>query len=64
MVGQQDQHVDDLVHIDVVLVDKKQPEFLTKYNRVSFTGLLRSCLGSPLFSFSSSLSVSLLYVGT
>ena len=35
MVGQQDQHVDDLVHIDVVLVDRKQPEFVTKYNRVS-----------------------------
>ena len=35
MVGQQDQHVDDLVHIDVILVDKKQPEFVSKYNQVN-----------------------------
>lgn len=35
MIGQQDETADDLVHIDVVLVDRKLPEYTTKYNRTN-----------------------------
>lgn len=34
MLHEPELHVEDLVHIDVVLVDKKQPEFISKYNKV------------------------------
>ncbi|KAL8611447.1 hypothetical protein ACOMHN_014502 [Nucella lapillus] len=49
MVGQQEQHVDDLVHIDLVLVDRKQPEFVSKYNRTNrFIDVEFSCLDTTI----------------
>ncbi|KAK7503179.1 hypothetical protein BaRGS_00005444, partial [Batillaria attramentaria] len=48
-IGKQEQHVDDLVHIDVVLVDKKQPEFVSKYNRTNrFIDVEFSCLDTTI----------------
>ncbi|XP_076466689.1 LOW QUALITY PROTEIN: intermembrane lipid transfer protein VPS13D-like [Babylonia areolata] len=49
MVGQQEHHVDDLVHIDVVLVDRKQPEFVSQYNRTNrFIDVEFSCLDTTI----------------
>ncbi|XP_025097802.1 vacuolar protein sorting-associated protein 13D-like isoform X4 [Pomacea canaliculata] len=49
MLHEPELHVEDLVHIDVILVDKKQPEFISKYNKTNrFINVKFSCLDTSI----------------
>ncbi|XP_059165407.1 intermembrane lipid transfer protein VPS13D-like [Physella acuta] len=45
----QQKRTDDLVHIDVTLVDKKRPEYITKYNKMNrFVNVDFACLDATI----------------